>query len=63
MDMSNRILIGFAVLLGVAILLLIPYSIKKTDEWRTACSEAGGVPYTPRDARICLNPTAIVELK
>lgn len=63
MDIASRIFLGFAVLLFVAIVVLIPYSIKKTDEWRTICKEAGGVPYTPRDARICLNPTAIVELK
>lgn len=63
MDMSMRILLGFAFLLGVSIVILIPYSIKKTDEWRTVCREAGGVPYTPRDAKMCLNPTAIVELK
>jgi hypothetical protein len=63
MDIASRIFLGFATLLFVATVLMIPYWVKKTDEWRTTCSEAGGVPYTPRDARICLNPTAIVELK
>lgn len=64
MNMFDRILIGFGVLLAVALLLLIPYSVKKHGEWEIACKEAGGVPYTGyKSYSLCLNPTAIVELK
>jgi TRAP-type mannitol/chloroaromatic compound transport system permease small subunit len=63
MDSGQRIILGFVIFLFGFCLLLIPYSIEKTGEWRTACREAGGIPYTPRDSRMCLSPTAIVELK
>lgn len=64
MNMLDRILIGLGVLLTVALLLLIPYSVKQHSDFEVACKEAGGIPYISYKAyNLCLNPTAIVELK
>lgn len=62
--MFERILLGIMILVSVGILLLIPFSIKQHEEWKTACKDAGGVPYSGyKSESLCLNPSAIIEVK
>lgn len=62
--MMDRIMIGFAVLMFLVIVIVIPLAIKKQADFEVACKDAGGVPYTAvKSFNLCLNPTAIVELK
>lgn len=64
MSIADRIIFGFIFLLLVALLLLVPFAVKKQADFEIACKEAGGVPYTAvKSYNLCLNPTAIVELK
>lgn len=64
MAIADRIIFGFIFLSLLAMLLLIPFSVKKQSDFEVACKEAGGVPYTAiKSYNLCLNPTAIVELK
>jgi ABC-type cobalt transport system substrate-binding protein len=64
MDMLQRIMLGLMILMFIALLILIPFAIKKNADYEVACKEAGGVPYiASRSFNLCLNPTAIVELK
>ena len=60
----ERILIGLAFVIAGAMLFFLPYGIIQHSEWSKACTEAGGIPYSAyKSSSICLNPTAIVELK
>ena len=62
--MLERILSGLVVLMLTAALLLIPFAVKNQADFEVACKEAGGVPFTTyKSYNLCLNPTAIVELK
>lgn len=64
MYMLERIMLGFVVLLFVAFVIMLPLAVKRQSDYEVACKEAGGVPYTAyKSYNLCLNPTAIVELK
>jgi hypothetical protein len=60
----EKFALGVAGLIVIALLTAIPYAIHENNEWTKACKEAGGVPYNMyKSEDICLNPSAIVELK
>lgn len=64
MDMLERIIIGFGILLIIAIAIMLPLAVKRQSDFEVACKEAGGIAYTAyKSYNLCLNPTAIVELK
>lgn len=64
MDIIDKVMVTVAVMMFIALVVLIPLSIKKNNDWEIACKEAGGISYTsPKSYNLCLNPTAIVELK
>ena len=64
LSVGERIVFGFMVLLFLALVLLIPLAAKKQADFEVACKEAGGIAYTAiKSYNLCLNPTAIVELK
>lgn len=64
MDMLERIVIGIGILLIVVLVIMLPLAVKNQSDFEVACKEAGGLPYTAyKSYNLCLNPTAIVELK
>ena len=63
-SMFERIVFGVMILAAAGIVLLIPFSIMQHDKWATACKDAGGVPYSGyKSESLCLNPSAIIEVK
>lgn len=64
MGMLDRIIFGFIFLSLTAMLLALPFAVKKQSDFEIACKEAGGVPFTSyKSYNLCVNPAAIVELK
>ena len=62
--MLERIITGLVVLMLIGALLLIPFAVKKQADFEVACKEAGGVPYVAiKSFNLCLNPSAIIEVK
>lgn len=62
--MLDRIMVGFAILMFLVLVIAIPLAAKKQGDFEIACKEAGGIAYTAiKSYNLCLNPTAIVELK
>jgi hypothetical protein len=60
----EKVMVTASVMLVIALVVLIPLSIKQNVDFEEACKEAGGISYTsPKSYNLCLNPTAIVELK
>lgn len=49
----------------VAIVIIVVISVLETrhDGFAEACAAAGGIPFQPRNASVCLNPGAVIKLK
>ena len=64
MGMFERTVFGFIILVAVGLVLLLPYAVAQHDKWADACKDAGGVPYSGyKSASLCINPSAITEVK
>lgn len=55
MDWIDRLglVLGIAFVVGVA--ALIVYAVREDNRWSASCEARGGVPFSPRGDRICLD--------
>ncbi len=48
----------------IAILVVsVTRFVQRGAEYEEACHSAGGVPFMPREGKICLHPDAVIKLK
>lgn len=67
-DKENTMSIGKVVAVvcvvgAVVFATLVVGIVQLQNNFVDECRKAGGVPFQPRDAHICLNPDAVIKLK